>query len=815
MQAQHIAFLQLLSGDVQYVVPRWQRRYCWDQSDIERLVKDLMTIAKADHPGAAHYGGALLTFPEPGAAGVVTTHRVVDGQQRLTTVSILLACIADSLGPRGRCGDWTAKHIRNRLTNPDLPPEKRRKLRLQDGDEDEYRLGLKGKPGGPGAVAQAWRIARRLVAQNDVAGLLTGIERFRVVSIALGATDDPQQIFESLNATGRPLTESEKVKNWLLMGLPDEEQQDLHDNYWIEIEQCLGVELTTEPVDTFLRDVLRLRTGKNLGIKRVHEELRRLAVRQGQDRDRPALCRELARLARLYGILTGTAGKHPDAKVERELRHLRAMGIHTHRPLTLRLLDDAAKCSHRDATDDALSKTLAAIGTWITRLWLANRATAGLNTAATEFAHGPGPDPGKDFAKHWLARFRRLRNTRVGVPGDEEVREGIRNRKAYGGTATRSSFAFLCALMEAEHREEAPARKDLTIEHVMPRKLTDKWKRNLGEDAEDVHGLYRDLLPNLTLSGDATNSGMGAGAFAAKRKVYAKSTIGMTRRLAAESEWNEEALGRRADDLADRALERWPWADQATSVSRAEFRWRIEGGAWRPETVASRMVLNVVGALLDRDPVNAEKLSGDSVTGNVHPASQYPPGKKVGALVLRAVPGHDEYVLYPYGDFPTLEKFCRGLGKRCGVRVEVLRDDTDQSRAFTQSQAFWRFFKERAGGVPGQKNAWRFATQRTTPVNPFGDTIRIYIGKELLRLDITAGKGPKSGARAARMRDCSRMIRDQMNDQELSDDPKRSEEGLTASVQRSWTRDDDSEWAEAARWIRDQHDRLRVIASRP
>ena len=138
MQAQHIAFLQLLSGDVQYVVPRWQRRYCWDQSDIERLVKDLMTIAKADHPGAAHYGGALLTFPEPGAAGVVTTHRVVDGQQRLTTVSILLACIADSLGPRGRCGDWTAKHIRNRLTNPDLPPEKRRKLRLQDGDEDEY-----------------------------------------------------------------------------------------------------------------------------------------------------------------------------------------------------------------------------------------------------------------------------------------------------------------------------------------------------------------------------------------------------------------------------------------------------------------------------------------------------------------------------------------------------------------------------------------------------------------------------------------------------------------------------------------------------
>ena len=341
MQANHTEFLKLLNGEVQYVVPRWQRRYCWDESDIERLVQDLVTIAEADRPGAAHYGGALLTFPESTPAGGVPTHRVVDGQQRLTTVSILLACIAESLGGDDR-GGWTARRLKKHLTNTDVPQRKRLKLRLQDEDEDEYRRGLNGDPGGPGAVAQAWRIARRLVARYDVASLLQGIERFRVVAIALDDTDDPQQIFESLNATGRPLTESEKVKNWLLMGLADEKQQDLHDNHWIVIERKLGVERNTEPVDLFLRDFLRWKTGKNLGIKRVHEEFRRWAVREGMDQDRPALCRELARLARLYGILTGTAGKHADARAERALRHLRAMGIDTHRPLTLRLLDDAA-----------------------------------------------------------------------------------------------------------------------------------------------------------------------------------------------------------------------------------------------------------------------------------------------------------------------------------------------------------------------------------------------------------------------------------------------------------------------------------------
>ena len=244
------------------------------------------------------------------------------------------------------------------------------------------------------------------------------------------------------------------------------------------------------------------------GIDLVYEGLRRWAVQQRQAENRPALCRELARLARLYGVLTGTAGKHPDAKVERELRHLREMGIDIHRPLTLRLLNDASGNGRADVTNEELAKTLAGIGTWTTRLWLADRPTPGMNRAVGELAHGPGPGAGEDFAGHWLGRIHRLRNTRVGVPNDEAVQEGIRTRKAYGGSATRTSFAVLCAMMEAEQREGSPARDHLTIEHVMPQKLTDDWKRALGDAAEEKHGRYRDRLANPTLSGDATNSGM-------------------------------------------------------------------------------------------------------------------------------------------------------------------------------------------------------------------------------------------------------------------------------------------------------------------
>lgn len=817
MFARPIEFLELLNGQFQYVVPRWQRRYCWDQFDIARLVEDLLTVAAAG-PDATHYGGTLLTFPEPGPAGVVKTYRVVDGQQRLTTVSILLGCIAAELGPEGRYGDWTAQIIRDhRLMNHDQRPEKRRKLRLQNGDEEEYRLGLEGNPMGAGAVTQAWRISRRLVARNDVGLLLEGLQRLQVVSIALVDKEDPQQIFESLNATGRPLTESEKVKNWLLMGLPEEQQQVLHDNHWKQIERSLGAEHTTEPIDVFLRDVLRWRTGKVQGIDHVYETFRRWAVRQGYAGDRPGLCRKLTRLAGLYGIVTGTAGVHLAPKVERELRHLREMGIDIHRPLTLRLLNDVSEPDEVGVTIEELARTLTAIGTWTTRLWLSDRPTAGMNRAVAELAHEPGPDIKEDFATYWLDRIRRLRNSRVGVPNDEEVQEGIRSRKAYGGTATRSSFAVLCALMEAEHREEAPARDHLTIEHIMPQTLTEDWKQALGATAEETHGKYRDRLANLTLSGDVTNSGMGADTFDAKRGVYETSSIGMTRRLADEDEWEEAAIERRAEDLARRALDRWPWHDQAAPSSEAHvhsasLRWRIGDGSWHQETGASQMVLNIAGALLSLDPANSEKLSGEAISSNLHLASRYAPGSTVGSLTVRSVPGHDEYVMYPYGqDYPASVERCRKMGERCGVRIDVEHEDKNRT------QAFWKLFKEHTGGVPGQKDTWRGPSQWTDPFNSWGDRIGMYVGNpELLWLYIRSGESRVSEERTTRMRRYSWMIRSQMGDQEITGNlDKDSQNGTSAFVQRRWIRDDEDEWPEVAEWLMEQYERLRAVLTVP
>lgn len=812
MDTRHIAFLELFNSQVQYVVPRWQRRYCWGESDIERLVEDLLAVAQSKLGSEpAHYGGTLLTFPESRAVQPVTVHRVVDGQQRLTTVSILLACIAKELGPDGQCGVWTGRTIvDDRLTNPGKSPDRFRKLRLQDGDEDEYRSGLDGNPHGPGAVAQAWRIARRLVRRNDIALLLRGLERLRVVSIGLGDHDDPQQIFESLNATGRPLTESEKLKNWLLMGLEDAEQQELHDCYWKLIEASLDAEYSTDSIDIFLRDFLRWQTGELRGVKRVYEDLRRWAVRSGEGEDRRAFLADLADLAAHYGVLMG-ASEHQCRSVERELRHMRDMGFDTHRPLTLRLLHEASRADEVEWTEATLARVLAGIGTWVTRFWLSDRPMAGMNKAFAELAHRPGPASEEDPAEFWLERIRRLRNQRVEVPDDEAVRAGIRSRKAYGGSATRATKAILCAMMESEQRGDAPARKDLTVEHVMPRTLTDDWRSALGEDAERIHKSYCNQLANLTLSG--VNAEMGAKPFAEKRVIMERSGVLLTRQIAHEDAWDEAVLEQRAEELADRVLSLWSWSDpdarsHTPPGSMWRMQWRIDGGDWHKEVFASQMVLNVAGALLSHNSDNAERLLGEAPSSNLQLASRYRPGSKAGTLTMRAVPGHDSYVLYPYrADFSASAATCREMGERCGVLVEVEFQHTPDPR-----KAFWRCLKAETGGLYGQRDGWRSWIIWTRRLNELGDILGVSLRRKSIVLYLRASPSQTRG-RAQRMLQYSRTIRESMYDQELDgNEVSEGEKGRSISVRRAWDRDDREAWPEAALWIKDQADRLRAIA---
>jgi len=394
----------------------------------------------------------------------------------------------------------------------------------------------------------------------------------------------------------------------------------------------------------------------------------------------------------------------------------------------------------------------------------------------------------------------------------------VRTRKAHGGSATQSSTAILCALMEAEHGEESPARNHLTLEHVLPQKLTGAWEEALGDDAAETHERWLHRLANLTLSGDVTNAKLGTGTFEEKRLTYENSPIGLTREIADEDQWDRETLERRAGGLAERVLRLWPWRgrtspEKATSDRSGPLEWRVDNGPWRAEESASQMVLNVAGALLDRDPENAEKLSGAALSTNLQSALRYPAGSKAGTLTMRGIPGHDAWVLYPYDrDHPASASRCRSMGQQCGANVEIRGVDEVHRR-----QAFYRFLRQRTGGLPGQTDGWRGKNQWTKPLNSHGDRVGLVVVDDAIYLCIRKPWGQGTSAElATRFLRYSVRIGSEMGDQRIEGDPHAASlEGRTVWLTSQWTYEDDEDWPDAAAWIKEQYERLRFVLEEP
>lgn len=718
-----INFLDLFNKQVQYSVPKWQRRYSWDESTIQQLIKDLVSVSERDDENAKHFGGTLITYSENTAPGSTQIDHVVDGQQRLTTISILLVCIADKLEKTETSGQWNSEKIRGVYLRNQLDPP--RKLKLQEEDDEEYRRIMNGRVGGNGKVAEAWKILRSEIASVSPELLMRGLSRFQVIGFKCGKYDDPQQIFESLNATGIALTEGEKVKNWLLMGLDSKAQEKLYQDHWHKLEKCLDAIPEPKRIDEFVRDFLRWKTGENKGKKYVYADLRRWWYKLEGSEDRVLLCEELARLAELYGKITGTNGRHESNEIDGLLRDLRGIGFDVHRPFTLRLLDDATRSDATGANEEELAKVLRALCTWLIRLWVAGKSTSGLNTEAASFAHREDRRSMQSYAEYWINEIGKLRYSRIAVPNEEEIREGIRKRKAYGGKASDVARTILWKINSRLGRDAPPRIEDLSLEHIMPRKLSEEWQEYLGEDRDDLYGDYINSLANLTLVGKEFNAEISNQIYAEKRKLYQNSTVMLTRKLAQSFEhWQEEDIEERIQELTELVLKCWPWEN----VIRARGRWRIVGEHdWRNEKKYSDMLVNVISILLDEDPKgNSERLLGNRVRKDIFLLGERP----IGTGSFRQIPRHNEYEVYTHFSGQDICKLCLEMSERCDVQIEI-----DVSKKTNEGQLTWERVRRSASPrAPETILRWRINQGNWRKEKSYRAML-LNLVKELLDLD--------------------------------------------------------------------------------
>ena len=438
MKADVCPILDCLSQPVQFCIPLWQRRFSWDKHDLERLVSDIEGVAEA-HADAGHLLGTILTIPDtPPIQNGVSRFLLVDGQQRLTAISILLMCIAEALGD-DEWLTWTSDKIHQDLLKnwgADGVPTSN-KLRLQAGDDKVYASCLVNEQPPPpaGRLASFWSMAAREVEARTPQKMLAGLARVRVVHATLDDHDNAQQIFESLNTTGRPLSESEKIKNWMLMQLPsDAEQTAAYEQYWLPTEANLCAAHEPERLDLFFQDSLSLQTGDRTPKSKVYRVFSSLHM--GLDPNEVQdLFKRTMHLSQLYGMVVDTGTQHPEDTIESELRILRRMPINTHAPFVLRLLKDLSGNPDHEHVED-FAYALRVVGTWVVRIWCADIPTSGLSNECSHMAGLAGPDSvspgryGRDMltiygteqleclqtlrcvkaftpAKHWEARHRR------------------------------------------------------------------------------------------------------------------------------------------------------------------------------------------------------------------------------------------------------------------------------------------------------------------------------------------------------------------------------------------------------------------------
>ena len=615
MKAQETTLKELLEGTKQYQVPLYQRTYSWVKEQHERLWSDLVLLAEDRRVNreATHFLGSVVLAPSP-SNGPTGVHRylVVDGQQRLTTLSILLAALRDhraaTEGPQHR-DRINEQYLENKWESEDA----RLKLSPTQADRESYRACIRQTAGAGSAdgIGEAYRyFTGRLSASAnedtpvDVQALeeavLLGLA---LVSVTAQKDDNVHRIFESLNNTGLQLTQGDLLRNYLFMRL-DSKAEEAYTDLWLPLQRTLApkqLELL------FWLDLVQ-DDPKARQSTIYSDQVQRLE----KLRDEHELVEEIARFQRLGDLLAVILNpdREHDADVRTRLTRLKAWGTSTVYPLLLHLMD---RRDRGTATSDQIAAAMLSVESFLVRRLLIGRATANINR--TLLATTSEVKDEEDVA---AAVHRYLSTGRKYFASDKEVAASLTTVPFYLNGRSNQRKLVLQWIEESYASKEPVDPSQLTIEHIMPRTATDAWREELApelgeeESFEEVHQGLQHTLGNLTLTG--YNSTLSNSPFATKRTHLATSGLRMNQEIAAVETWGREAIRARARSLAARIAAIWPEPEPSAQAEEVPPSWQklaraiaeIPPGAWTTYGDLAALIGNhpvPVGARIAKHPM--------------------------------------------------------------------------------------------------------------------------------------------------------------------------------------------------------------------
>ncbi|PKO18005.1 hypothetical protein CVU37_06660 [candidate division BRC1 bacterium HGW-BRC1-1] len=573
MKAEDTRFTRLFEGPKQFIVPVFQRDYSWGTKHCLQLWKDIIR-AGSDERVKAHFIGSIVYIAAEETSATITRWMVIDGQQRLTTVALLLAALRDCLPdghPAEDIGDGDDLPSRAELDdyylrNPHGKGDRRYKLDLRRADQDTLMAVLDGHAMPKVAserITENLAFFKEQLADADLDVIYCGIKKLVAVDVCLTrGQDDPQMIFESLNSTGLDLTQADLIRNFVLMRQDEERQTQLYHDYWQPIESAFGSRYRTD-FDKFVRDhlTLQLKPSKQLRSDEIYQRFRGYFIDTVKDDQVEELLSALRRSGSFY--IAYSLGQERDAKLAESFRRLRAL-VEVAAPVVLRLYDCYSRAKTLTRTE--FIEAVELLESYVFRRSVCGMQTRSLGQIFATLAYRimeDAPLLSLKVALHRQGKKRRF-------PTDAEFREALETRDLYD----MRHCHYLLDRLE-NHSKEMIDTSKFTIEHVMPQndELRPDWKGMLGPEWESMRETWLHRLGNLTLTG--YNTEYGDRPFAEKKTIkggFNDSPLRLNKFIREQACWTAAEMEVRGKALAAEAMKIWrPLVVDAEAVKTAEL----------------------------------------------------------------------------------------------------------------------------------------------------------------------------------------------------------------------------------------------------
>ena len=560
MKAVDAHLLTLLKASSQFIVPIYQRLYSWQEPECAQLWTDIVR-AGSDRRLGSHFTGSIVYVAREQATNTsAEPDLIIDGQQRITTVTLILAALVDRLSqlPQDEqepYDGFSPRKIRNRyLINDDEDGDRQYKLILSQSDRDALIAILQGVKPANGLITRvidnyAYFRERFADPSLDMVDVCRGLDKLIVVDVKLErGVDNPQLVFEAMNSTGRKLSQADLIRNYVLMDLPAKQQNKIYTAHWRPMELEF-VAASDSKFDEFVRHYLTIKTGDIPRLDDIYEAFKDYAATYTQAEEPiESLVVDLREYAHRFCAMA--LGKERDPKLKpvfKDLDQIRADVVY---PFLLEAYTDYELGTiNRDDLHDIVQM----VTSYVFRRAVCRIPTNSLNKTFAGFTSAVRKDRYVDSVK---AHFLSMRSYRA-FPTDEEFRSSLTSTDLYN--FRRRSYLF--RQLENHGRKERVDVEQYTIEHILPQNesLSRQWREALGADWQALQRRYLHTLGNLTLTG--YNSEYSDHPFTTKRDMtggFRDSPLRLNAGLGQLDSWTVGQIEKRGERLALDAIDIWP-----------------------------------------------------------------------------------------------------------------------------------------------------------------------------------------------------------------------------------------------------------------